>query len=219
VPSPSAFSCSSAYSLEGVFVVVIASGALLLHRQNRLPQRIKEEVPEETIAPQIEAGLRFQTAELAQRIDDVCGWSEECQLARAAVGYSTEEERERLPRKPGTARPPAVEVPGSEKVREFFIEEAREYLLVGRSSGSPLASPVAADARFEQLRLDVPEAARAGVRELIAELEKLCNRRRALDRQAELDARLNWWRLVHIPLSALLVALTLAHAATALRFW
>ena len=204
-----------AVAAEAVFFVVIGSGLLLLYRQNRLPRRLTAEVAGETIARQIDEVMRTHTEELAREIDDVCGGPAGVELAAAAVGYrpaTTAAGRTR--RRANPPRPPAAEVPGAEPVRRFFLDHACAYLLTGRAGRSSLGDPADA-AGFERLRGEVPPTAHR----LLAELERLCARRRELDRQGELDNRLRCWRLAHVPLSALLIGLTVAHALTALRYW
>jgi hypothetical protein len=198
--------------LTTVFFVVILSGAGLLWYQQYLPRRITSEVPAETLLPQIDDVMRIHTERLARRIDDVCGWPATGALASAVVGYATTEHS--LGRKLGEAEPPEAEIPGSEPIRQFFLHDALAYLLHGCASRSPLASPAEARLLFQQLRTDAPNAGA-----LVTELENLCARRREFDHQRELDAKLHRWRIVHIPLSVLLIVLTLAHAITALHYW
>jgi hypothetical protein len=205
-------------ALTATFAAVVASGLWAVWVQHRLPRRTTAEVPEETIARQIGPVMRSHAEELARLLDDVCGLPDRGgELAAAAVGYRTAAARTegRVRGKTDGFRPPAAEVPGAEPVRRLFLDHARAYLLDGRGARSLLADAAAAAGEFRRVRAAVPAAAHPAVEAV----ERACDRRRQLDHQADLDDRLQRWRWVHVPLSVLLLALTAAHAWTALRYW
>jgi hypothetical protein len=58
----------------------------------------------------------------------------------------------------------------------------------------------------------------ANVRDKVSELESLCDERRLLAEQERLHVLLHSWLMVHIPLSVVLLVLSIVHVATAL-YW
>jgi hypothetical protein len=105
-------------------------------------------------------------------------------------------------------------VPGAEPMRSFFDEQVRGYLERGAASGSTLRTPHAAAQLFAELKATLPPPARPTA----DALQRLCNVRRQLDRQASLHRRVHGWLLIHIPLAWALVPLLIVHIVTALRY-
>jgi hypothetical protein len=56
------------------------------------------------------------------------------------------------------------------------------------------------------------------VKEQVTELQRLCDERRQLAEQERLHRLLHGWLLVHIPLSAVLLVLGVAHAVMSLYY-
>jgi hypothetical protein len=77
-----------------------------------------------------------------------------------------------------------------------------------------LADPYARAALFADLSSRVDPS----VHGMVADLEALCEQRTQLFKQRALHHWLHGWLLVHVPLSWLMVVLTLVHAVTALWY-
>jgi hypothetical protein len=181
--------------LMGLFLLVVASGVWGLAVQQFLPRRMLEEVPAETVASQIEHVMAGQTDEARRLIEAVCG---------PEPGAD----------KPA-ARPAARPVAGARTVWGFFRTVVEPYLVRGAAARSPLRVPHRAGELFGDLRARLDPAAHG----CVDNLERLCEQRRQLDRQARLNAWMHNWLCLHLPLSVALVALMAVHVWAALRYW
>jgi hypothetical protein len=93
-------------------------------------------------------------------------------------------------------------------------DEVVAYLRTGKSPSGRLASAQQAEWYFEDLRRRVrPEA-----RPAVDEIEALTRRRRQLQWQARLHGWLHGWLSIHLPLSAALILLLVAHILGALVY-
>src|SRR5262249_17030776 len=111
-----------------------------------------------------------------------------------------------------TVAAPPEPVPNSGFLREAFYATIKPYLEQGAAIASPLAAPTRASAVFSELRVRVDPRAHPTV-EVI---EGLCEQRRQMDRQQVLQFWLHNWLLVHLPLTAALMVLMIAHTVVAL---
>lgn len=102
---------------------------------------------------------------------------------------------------------------GYEIIREFFIKEVKPFLLNPKRQGL-LHSPNRMALVFDHIRKLTPIGSHA----VLQDLQKIVTQRRELARQVKLHQILHGWLLVHVPLSAILAVLTLAHAVMALRY-
>jgi hypothetical protein len=115
----------------------------------------------------------------------------------------------------GLCGPPA-ESPQKEAnpLRRFYEDEVRPFLGPAYRRSSPLADPLRAEATFARVR----SLSAAGAGPQLATLEAYCDERRQLGEQERLHYWLHTWLLVHVPLSAALLVLGVAHAIMSLYY-
>jgi hypothetical protein len=212
-------------ALAVVFIVVIASGVWGLAVQQRLPRRMLEELPYETIYAQIDHVGAYLAQEGAYLVLTTCG---------PEPGTANPDEIEDLAFVPGTAlhrhltsgaapAAPAARrrltghVPNAEALRVFFREAVKPYLENEKEAArrSILRFATQAESTFNDLRKRLPLAAHPAV----AALERLCDQRRQFDQQVRLQFWLHSWLWVHLPLSIALMLLLAAHVATCWIYW
>lgn len=102
---------------------------------------------------------------------------------------------------------------GAPPIRDFYAAEIQPFL-GAPSAASLLWEPRRGHERFEQVRLLVAAEQRAAV----DDLEDIVEEQRQLSRQAQLHHLLHGWLFVHVPLSFALLALTIVHIVTALKY-
>jgi hypothetical protein len=116
----------------------------------------------------------------------------------------------------GAAKPGAeTGSSASHELTRFYDEIVRPFLGERYLPSSPLASPFQANAVFEKVR------AMPGMKGLdaqVKELEGFCTERRFLGEQQRLHHWLHGWLFLHVPMSAALLVLGLAHAILSLYF-
>jgi hypothetical protein len=98
-------------------------------------------------------------------------------------------------------------------VAGFYRQTVRPFLEV-HPLPSPLIQATSASAMFGQLSARVPSELQA----VLDQLARLCDERRQLLAQARLHRWLHGWLMIHVPLSAALLVLGLAHAVTAMWY-
>jgi vacuolar-type H+-ATPase subunit I/STV1 len=98
---------------------------------------------------------------------------------------------------------------------DFYRQEVRPFLAERYDRAAPLAEPARAEAMFARLRA-LPGFA-AAERQL-TRLQTCCEERRQLGEQARLHRLLHGWLFLHVPLSAALILLGLAHAVLSLYY-
>lgn len=101
------------------------------------------------------------------------------------------------------------------ELAKFFDTEVRPFLAPAYTPSSPLAHPLRAEVVFARMR-GVPGL--SVVKEQLGKLETYCDERRQLGEQERLHRWLHAWLLVHVPLSAVLLVLGLAHAVLSLYY-
>jgi hypothetical protein len=101
------------------------------------------------------------------------------------------------------------------ELRKFFEAEVRPFLAAAYARSSPLAHPLRAEAMFGRIR-SLPGM--SAVKEQLAKLEVYCDELRQLGEQERLHRWLYAWLLIHVPLSAALLVLGLAHAVVSLYY-
>lgn len=92
---------------------------------------------------------------------------------------------------------------------------ARAFLARDFDPGSPLADPLRAEQVFEQVGR---HAGLAGAADELARLRVLCDERRQMGEQARLHRWLHVWLLIHVPATAALLVLGVAHAVMSV-YW
>lgn len=98
-------------------------------------------------------------------------------------------------------------------VKNFFNADIKPYLIDPHHHGL-LATPHRSTLAFAHVSKLVPEEARR----VVDDLRKIVQQRRDLTTQVRLHRILHGWLLVHVPLSAALLIMTVLHAVTALRY-
>jgi hypothetical protein len=115
------------------------------------------------------------------------------------------------------SRHPQVELPASADSPELhraLEDDVVAFLRTGKSASGRLASAQQAEWYFDDLRRRVrPEA-----RPAVDEIEALARRRRQLNQQQRLHVWLHGWLSIHLPLSAALILLLVAHIIGALVY-
>lgn len=177
-----------------LLALVTVSGVLGVILQQLVPSLLLHSVPGETVAQQLDR----QLASLTQLADDTI------------THYAGSLDKPALPSgPPGTADKPPH---GAEPLRMFYAVTARGFLNGGMAAG--LDSPTQAQVLFSSLRTMTPPHIHPGV----DAIEQLCDRRRQLLRQRLFMRLLTGWLIVHVPLSWVLLLLSIGHAIVALRY-
>jgi len=217
------FGGTLSWLLAWLFILVIVSGVVGLVLQNVLPRLMTDAVPEETIDSQIdELGRQFaaDTVRLAElyggpattgKWADLTRHEKEGAAERHAVAGAVRQVGTMVSR----SRQPQVEVPPSGRSPELHraLEEGIvEFLRTGRSARFTSAEQI--DWYFEDLERRVQPEARPAVEQM----RTLCQRRRQLNVQRRFHFWLHSWLSIHLPLSAALLWLLVAHVIAALVY-
>lgn len=181
-----------------VFLAVFVSGILGLTLQQIMPRLLTSRVPCEAPYEQIPHLCEVMRRESDAMVDVICGPHDPSPHAventLAAAQYAS------------NARA---------QLRDFYEQDVRPFLAPEVPPRNPLLNPVQVEARFSKLRR-LP-----GMEEVEAEIEKLarfCEERRLLLEQERIHFWLHSWLMIHVPLSAALLVLTLLHIVTALYY-
>ncbi|HEY2785351.1 MAG TPA: hypothetical protein VGJ05_10275 [Fimbriiglobus sp.] len=178
-----------------LFLVVIVSGIWGLILQQWLPQKILDDVPNETVAGLSELAMRNYAAECRQLV-----------LNLSAGGEVHAEKVERLPTADGGVY---------DSLSSFQSKLLEPYLERGRHSGSMLRSRGETARQYGRLRTALPSAAQP----VLARMESLTDLRRQWDVQMRMTGWLHGWLLVHLPASVAMTAFMCFHAVAALKYW
>lgn len=201
----------------GLFIAVIASGVWGLIVQQWLPSKILAEIPDETVASQVDRAILTHWEEARRLVEDLVTVPPEDERAAAGIGAQ-------MNRAGGGGRviidtthraePIVVGKPAAELIR-FKDQLLLPYLRKGQRSRSPLKSRSEAERQFTRLRDTLPEEAR----EALLRLEELADLRRQWDGLVRLNFWLHNWLLLHLPLSVGMTGLMVVHAIRALKYW
>lgn len=199
-----------------LFAIVTVSGIFGLTLQQFVPSLITARVPLETLHGQIDhvsEGLAVDayetvaavTGPLPEAVEEQKRLAEEAALQVSRPGYWKKTTRE---------EPAETPAPGSERLRDLYLQQVRPYLRRGlptTGAQAPRKSPLP---DVEAALLDAPEdwAPR------IAKLAALCEESRQLEVQMRLHRWLHGWLFVHAPLSFTLFILTALHIWYALSY-
>ncbi len=180
-----------------VLVLVLASGVFGLILQHVLPRLLTLRVPNEIPYEQIPHECLLLRRKADALVDALCG--PEVPEGGAAAGKGD-------PKAAPAARA---------ALRQAYETVIRPFLDPRFSAASPLARPAPAEAVFGGLRA-APGLASAA--KDVEQLERFCADRRQMGEQERLHHWLHVWLLAHVPLSALLLGLGIAHVVTALYY-
>jgi hypothetical protein len=199
-----------------VYLIVFVSGVWGLWMQQRLPRRLLQEIPDETIRSQIPVLLRELRNDAELLVLATCGPQDP---AKALAILETNRSRIHASRAgKGTGLLhvlPRAPLPDTEPLRHYFHEVIDPYLCSEPTSRSRLRVRARLEKDFRDLRLKVNPEAHA----VVDALKDLCERRRQFDEQVRLHGWLHGWILVHLAFSTALIVLLLWHAATAVLYW
>jgi hypothetical protein len=200
-----------------VFAGVILSGIWGLILQQRVPTRLLEEIPDETIRSQIPELTEQLRQEAELLVLATCGppaGSSEVPLTlRQHIGVVR---AARTGRGTGLlAVLPVEPIPDSEPLRRYFVDTVDPYLRPDASGRSHLFLRARIDKDFRDLQGRLP----ADALPVVEALRDLCERRRQFDEQARLHSWLHAWVGFHLTLSAALIVLLAGHAVTAVYYW
>jgi hypothetical protein len=213
-----------AVGLLAICIAVVASGVWGLILQHRLPGKLLQEVPCETIASQIPELTEQMRGEASLLVLATCGPRPNgghFPDGVGKVGGPLKEELQRVRDHRATKGTgvltalPLAPIAGTEPLRDYFEHVIAPFLRDGVRARIPLNVPVRAAADFHELRQKLNPVAHP----VVDLLEELCERRRLFDRQERLQLRLKRWLWIHLPLSVSLMILLFWHAVTALMYW
>lgn len=104
---------------------------------------------------------------------------------------------------------------GSEPLKVFYVKEIRPFLSDRYDNQNKLASSDGAAAYFEYTRALLP----VPMHDALHDLQTICEERRQMAMQMRLHFWLHGWQIVHVPVSYMLLVLTVVHAfVTMVRF-
>lgn len=190
--------------LVWLLTAIVISGLLGAALQHFMPRLITQRVPMETIYDQIDNVQKQLLSEADALIATV---------ARAASSNTISID----PNASGilsTSTLIAVEEEPLEKLKSIYQERIRPYLAKRGDYSNALSLRKNAKGMFARLRTMTPPA----VKEILDDLENICEEKRDLDRQSRMHRILHGWLFVHVPLSYALIVLGLIHAVAALRY-
>jgi len=167
-----------------LYAIVMVSGIYGLILQHKLPTIMKESLPAEIVFEQI-PNVRAQLCAAAQKL--------QLSLKQQATSGSAVV---------------ATDVSQEEMLAGFIEQRLLPYLRARSGEKYRLGHAREADEIFRHLKLRVDEMYRARV----DEMRRWCDERRLADTQLRMQYWLHGWLFVHVPLSFLLLLMTVWHA-------
>jgi hypothetical protein len=171
-------------TLMVLYTIVMVSGIYGLILQHKLPTMMKESLPAEIVFEQI-PNVRAQLCAAAEKLQR--SLKQQATTGSAAV---------------------ATDVSQEEVLAGFIEERLLPYLRARHSDKYRLGHTREADEIFRHLKLRVDEMYRPRV----DEMRCWCEERRITDAQVRMQHWLHGWLFVHVPLSFLLLLMTVWHA-------
>lgn len=179
------------------YFIVMGTGFFGIAMQQFIPTLLRERLPREVVFEQI-PHIRKRALDDAETLLKDCTPVEPKPDAKPdpkALPFSPED------------------IQSASAISEFLNTDALPYLRLRRGEGHRLGSQRKGDEAFRLLKLNVAPKWLPRVEELQA----CCDERRRTDLQAKLQHWLHGWLLIHVPISLLLIILTLWHAIVAVR--
>lgn len=196
-----------------LFLIVFASGVWGLILQQWLPNKIRQEIPDETIGTQVYYGMRLHCAETRRIVNELTLVGGDEEAASAAIPTYASATTGGKTHRPSTT--PIIAGPLVGQLRSFQEDVLEPYLVHGKRSQSLLSSRHQAEKLFQQMRTNFPLEAHPAVNQL----EKLCELRSQWDKLRRYQAWLHNWQLVHVPISLAMTVMMCVHAWLALKLW
>ena len=205
-----------------LFSVVLVSGIFGVILQNVVPRSLLLRVQAETTFEQIPNVVSALRKEADGIVRQCCGplgnekpGDEAFDEAAITGGSMTTTKKEgAVQGKVARSRNkgPAMQViEGSEPLKAFYIHEVQPFLNVDVPPASKLVMQRSAVAVFQHTKTLIPDK----LHETLRDLESVCEERRQLALQARLHFWLHCWEFLHVPLSYMLLALSVVHAIVA----
>jgi hypothetical protein len=191
-----------------LYIIVMASGIFGLAMQQFMPALMKERLPREVVFEQI--------PNIRKRIlEGLAELKKDCTPPATAPGATKEKAPAGRVSLQGMAEVPAEDLQSAKAIMEFIEDDADSYLKARSGSGHRLEQQRESDSAFRILRLGVtPRWA-----DRVDDLQAWCDERRRMDVQTRLQYWLHGWLLIHVPVSLLLIVVTLWHAVVAVRLF
>jgi len=171
-------------TLMVLYAIVMVSGIYGLILQNKLPMMMKESLSAEIVFEQI-PNVRAQLCAAAEKLRR--SLKQQAMSGSAVV---------------------AIDVSQEEVLAGFIEQRLIPYLRARRGEKHRLGQAREADEIFRHLKLRVDEVHRPRV----DEMRRWCEERRLTDKEVRMQHWLHGWLFVHVPLSFLLLLMTVWHA-------
>ena len=101
----------------------------------------------------------------------------------------------------------------TDELRAFYLKAVRPFLGLLSSHNAPLSRSDSRRSAFRKMREDLPSE----LHEVLDQLEHFCDRRSQLHRLVTIHRWLHGWLYLHVPFSAALLVLFVAHVVMSLR--
>ena len=101
----------------------------------------------------------------------------------------------------------------TDELRAFYLKAVRPFLGLLSSHNAPLSRSDSRRSAFRKMREDLPSE----LHEVLDQLEHFCDRRSQLHRLVTIHRWLHGWLYLHVPFSAALLVLFVAHVVVSLR--
>jgi hypothetical protein len=185
-------------ALWGVLIAVLVSGVIGFVLQNVLPRLLTMRVPCEAPYEQIPHMVQVMRQKADGLTDAICG--------------ALEEDEQDIESTRGAAK---LAQNGPSQLRQFYERDIRPFFVSKPPRRSPMINAMQTQARLAKVRmLDGLE----DKQEQIDQLAALCEERRLLLEQERIYFWLHAWLALHVPLSAALLVLGVAHAVMSLYY-
>lgn len=191
-----------------LYIVVMASGIFGLAMQQFMPTLMKERLPREVVFEQI-PNIRKRILESLEELKKDCTPPDPSQLTgkeKAPAGRASLQ---------GQVTIPEEDLKSASEILGFVKSDAESYLSARSGKAHRLAVQRESDVAFRTLKVAVSP----NWSPRVDELQTWCDERRRMDLQTRLQHWLHGWLLIHVPVSLLLIVVTLWHAIVAVRLF
>jgi hypothetical protein len=201
--------------LMWLYAIVMVSGFLGLALQQFMPHLMMVELPREIVFDQIPY-VRGEYLEKAQTMR--AAFEEKSKKAPSLAAPSLVDVDAADAKSGGTAttviKKPAVGE-AERQLIAFLDDDVIPYLKPRKATKYRLNSQEDSEELFRLLKMNVPDDYHPAVEEI----RGWCEDRRLMDKQTRLQHWLHGWLLIHVPISFLLLILTVWHAVATLYFF
>jgi hypothetical protein len=191
-----------------LYIIVMASGIFGIAMQQFMPGLMKERLPREVVFEQI-PNIRKRIIEALEELKADCTPPDPAKLTgkeKAIAGRASLQ---------GLVAIPPEDLQSAQAISAFIQDDAESYLRAKQGDGHRFSDQRESDSAFRMLKLSV--APQWSPR--VEDLQSWCDERRRMDLQTTLQHWLHGWLLIHVPVSVLLIIVTLWHAVVAVRLF